>query len=186
MVLARAGDGCRFLGALVGMPFHELGHAIASWLGSRIAVPLPFFTIWLLDQSWFFGALVSAVILWFGYHSWREQSRFGLIVACMVLVAQGVVSWVVSTERSAEIQLLGGALGEIILGAGLLAAFHFPLPDRLRDEDLAGLRSTAMRARAAYGPKDSVREALPSELTEPFLEAIDRLTRAINRELAKG
>jgi hypothetical protein len=43
-----------------------------------------------------------------------------------------------------------------------------------------------MRARAAYGPKDSVRDALPPDVTEPFLEAIDRLTRAINRELAKG
>jgi hypothetical protein len=60
------------------------------------------------------------------------------------------------------------------------------LPDRLRDEDLKGLRSTAMRARAAYGPKDSVRDALPAEVTEPFLEAIDRLIREINRENARG
>lgn len=56
-----------------------------------------------------------------------------------------------------------------------------PLPDRLRDEDLRGLRSAAVRARAAYGPKDSIRDALPWELTEPFLEAIDRLLREINR-----
>lgn len=56
-----------------------------------------------------------------------------------------------------------------------------PLPDRLRDEDLRGLRAAAVRARAAYGPKDSVRDALPWELTEPFLDAIDRLLREINR-----
>lgn len=55
------------------------------------------------------------------------------------------------------------------------------IPDRLRDEGLPGLRSVAMRARAAYGPKDSIRDALPSELTEPFLDAIDRLLREINR-----
>jgi hypothetical protein len=60
--------------------------------------------------------------------------------------------------------------------------FLEPLPDRLRDEDLSGLRSAAMRARAAYGPKDSVRDALPSDLTEPFLEAIDRLLRELARE----
>jgi hypothetical protein len=64
--------------------------------------------------------------------------------------------------------------------------FLEPLPDRLRDEDLPGLRSTAMRARAAYGPKDSVRDALPAELTEPFLDAIDRLIREINRAAARG
>jgi len=59
------------------------------------------------------------------------------------------------------------------------------VPDHLRDDDLAGLRSTAMRARAAYGPKDSVRDALPPEVTEPFLEAIDRLMREINRQMAR-
>ncbi len=30
------------------------------------------------------------------------------------------------------LQILGGALGELVLGALLLIAFHFPLPDRLR------------------------------------------------------
>ena len=39
-----------------------------------------------------------------------------------------------------------------------------------------------MRARAAYGAKDSVRDALPADLTEPFLDAIDRLPdRELNR-----
>jgi hypothetical protein len=29
--------------------------------------------------------------------------------------------------------------------------------------------------------KDSVRDVLPAELTEPFLDAIDRLLRELNR-----
>lgn len=61
------------------------------------------------------------------------------------------------------------------------ATYLEPLPDRLRDDGLPGLRTAALRARAAYGPKDSVRDALPQELTEPFLDAIDRLLREINR-----
>ena len=60
-------------------------------------------------------------------------------------------------------------------------AYLEPLPDRLRDDDLRGLRAAALRSRAAYGPKDSIRDALPPELTEPFLDAIDRLIREINR-----
>lgn len=67
-------------------------------------------------------------------------------------------------------------------GADRWAAFLAPLPDRLRDEELPALRATAVRARAAYGAKDSIRDALPAELTEPFLESIDRLLREINRE----
>ncbi len=61
------------------------------------------------------------------------------------------------------------------------ATFLDPLPDRLRDDDLRGLRAAAVRARAAYGPKDSVRDVLPPELTEPFLESIDRLIRELDR-----
>lgn len=56
-----------------------------------------------------------------------------------------------------------------------------PLPDHLRDADLGELRRVALRARAAYGPKDSVRDALPAEVTEPFLEAIDKLLKELAR-----
>ena len=56
-----------------------------------------------------------------------------------------------------------------------------PLPDRLRDDDLPGLRSAAMRVRSAYGVKDSIRDVLPADLTEPFLDSIDRLMRELNR-----
>jgi hypothetical protein len=61
------------------------------------------------------------------------------------------------------------------------SAFLGPIPDGLRDDELPGLRRTAVRARAAYGAKDSIRDALPSDLTEPFLVALDRLIREINR-----
>lgn len=61
------------------------------------------------------------------------------------------------------------------------ATFLEPLPDRLRDDEVVGLRSVVMRARAAYGSKDSIRDALPADFTEPFLEALDRLLREINR-----
>ena len=64
--------------------------------------------------------------------------------------------------------------------------FLEPIPDRLRDDEPRALRSTAMRARAAYGPKDSVRDALSPDVTEPFLEAIDRLLRELAREANRG
>lgn len=67
------------------------------------------------------------------------------------------------------------------LGSERWAKFLGPLPDRLRDDEMSALRAIAMRARAAYGPKDSVRDALPADLTEPFLDAIDRLLRELAR-----
>jgi len=67
------------------------------------------------------------------------------------------------------------------------ASYLEPLPDRLRDDDITDLRRTALRCRSAFGPKDSVRDAFPAELTEPFLDAIDRLLKELaKREVQEG
>ena len=55
------------------------------------------------------------------------------------------------------------------------------LPERLRDEPLQDVRAAARVARAAFGPKDSIRDALPELVTEPLLKAVDRLQKAIAR-----
>ena len=67
------------------------------------------------------------------------------------------------------------------VGSARWAAYFEPLPDRLRDDEPGPLRATATRCRAAYGAKDSIRDTLPAELTEPFLDSIDRLIRELNR-----
>lgn len=61
------------------------------------------------------------------------------------------------------------------------ARYLAPLPDRLRDDPISSLHSIARRARSAYGPKDSIRDALPEDATEPLLKAIDRLLKALAR-----
>ncbi len=66
-------------------------------------------------------------------------------------------------------------------GATRWLSYFEPLPDRLRDEEIVDLRRTALRARAAFGPKDSVRDVLPADVTEPFLDAIDRLLKELAR-----
>ena len=55
------------------------------------------------------------------------------------------------------------------------------VPDALRDGDLGQVRRAAVRSRSAYGPKDSVRDALPADVTEPFLREIDRLLKELAR-----
>jgi hypothetical protein len=54
-----------------------------------------------------------------------------------------------------------------------------PIPDQLRDGTLRELRTAARAARAAFGPKDSIRDALPAEVTEPLLTDVDRLLKAV-------
>lgn len=56
-----------------------------------------------------------------------------------------------------------------------------PMPDRFRDDPIPSLRAAARAGRSAFGPKDSIRDALPASATEPFLVAIDRLLKVIAR-----
>ncbi len=86
-----------------------------------------------------------------------------------------------------EAALLAARAADLLLaearasGADRWARFLEPLPERLRDDALPALRATARRCRAAFGPGDSIRDALPGEATEPFVVAVDRLLRAIAR-----
>lgn len=71
-------------------------------------------------------------------------------------------------------------------GIARWATYLAPLPDLLRDGELGELRRVALRARSAYGPKDSIRDALPSVVTEPFLVAIDKLLKELARREVGG
>ena len=83
--------------------------------------------------------------------------------------------------------LVAARAAEVLLAAALERGSRrwvqhlAPLPDRLRDDPPQELRKAARLGRAAYGPKDSIRDALPADLTEPFLEALDRLLKALAR-----
>jgi hypothetical protein len=71
-------------------------------------------------------------------------------------------------------------------GAARWLAYFEPLPDLLRDAPIVELRRICMRARAAYGPKDSIRDVLPETVTEPLLDAIDRLLKGLARREMSG
>jgi Zn-finger nucleic acid-binding protein len=122
----------RLLAFLVGMPFHEVGHATASWLSSRIAIPLPFFTFWFDDQSVLMGLIVAGVLGWLLFHTYREKNRFMFASASVVTLAWAVATFVIPPMQTLMWQILSGALGELVFGAFILVAFHFALPDRLR------------------------------------------------------
>ena len=106
------------------MPFHELGHAGASWLSSRVAVPLPFFTIWYDEQSFLMGGIVAGVLGWLLFHTRRENNRFMFAATAVVLAVWAVITFLVPARTTLMWQILAGALGEIVFGAFLLVTFQ--------------------------------------------------------------
>ncbi len=72
-------------------------------------------------------------------------------------------------------------------GSERWARYLAAMPDRFRDDPIPSLRAAARAGRSAFGPKDSVRDALPESATEPFLGAVDRLLKLIARwEVSQG
>jgi hypothetical protein len=67
------------------------------------------------------------------------------------------------------------------MGARRWVDFFDSIPDRLRDDEVRELRRTALRVRAAYGPRDSIRDVLRPEVTEPLLGSVDRLLKVLAR-----
>jgi hypothetical protein len=94
--------------------------------------------------------------------------------------ARAVDRLLIEARRIADATPAGNAV-EGMSAAERWAGYLQRLPDQLRDEPLPGLRAAARRVRAAYGPKDSIRDTFPPELTEALLVAIDRLLKAIAR-----
>jgi hypothetical protein len=85
-----------------------------------------------------------------------------------------------TTARAVD-ALLAEARGRNDAPAERWAGYFGRAPDELRDEPVSQLRSVARRARAAYGPKDSIRDVFSPAITEPLLDAIDRLLKALSR-----
>jgi hypothetical protein len=113
--------------------FHELGHAICAWLSSRAALPLPFgFTFWREDQSVFTGACMMFLIGVLGYRGLREQRKFAVALALVLLGLFSVLSLLVEKKTSLMLMLAGGIAGELTLSTLTMVAFFFPLPDRWR------------------------------------------------------
>lgn len=86
-------------------------------------------------------------------------------------------------EAALEAARLADRLLDAARSVGVVrwADFLAPFPERLRDEGPEALRRTALAARAAYGPRDSIRDAFADDLTLPFLVALDRLLKVLAR-----
>jgi Zn-finger nucleic acid-binding protein len=112
--------------------FHELGHALVAWSTGRSALPLPFgWTSWSFERSWL---LVSMELLFpalLAVHGVREKKPAAVLTA----VAMGAVfaaGLATPLEASEEWLVAGGTIGEALLPALALLAFHAPLPERAR------------------------------------------------------
>lgn len=112
---------------------HELGHALVAWLSGYGATPLPFgWTNVSEDRSlivYFCFLTLLLILFWSG---WREQKRWGMVMAVVLSIVQFYLTWIMPEHSVATWISFGGVGGELCLSTVLVVCFYFPLPDGLR------------------------------------------------------
>lgn len=116
----------------VGMLFHELGHAVAGWLGGMLAIPTPFAVTITMGRSVAFALLFLILWLLGLIGSINARSRILQVFFLTLIVLQIKMSFFMTSEQATEIHIAAGAGGEIAFAALLLGAFSYRLPRRLR------------------------------------------------------
>lgn len=117
----------------LSMPTHESGHAIAAWLGGRVAIPLPLFTAVANDErsgSVFF--FLVSVFIFFGVYSYRKRRMYPVFLSVGLIAAAIDLTWVVSDPTSRMMFTYGGIGGTFILSTFLIVSFYYRMPDRVR------------------------------------------------------
>lgn len=118
------------LDSTLRMAYHEGGHAVASWLTGRLAIPLPFLTYSADDSSMTGYALTVAALAMMGFLGLRRRLPFWIALAALgacVLLAKGLLA--TRPEQWAWIAW-SGIGGEFALGALCVIAFFHRLYHR--------------------------------------------------------
>lgn len=119
------------------IPVHEFGHAIASWLGGRFAVPIGAFipmagfTYISLERSILVYALVLVLLGLTLYRSARERTPFLFFTALIALLVQHHLTWKTNAAQWQHTVIYSGIGAEFMLGTWLALAFFFRMPTKL-------------------------------------------------------
>lgn len=120
------------------IPVHEIGHAIAAWLGGRFAipigvvVPMAAFTTISAERSIFVYLVLVGGLGFFGRYCYQKGYRFPALVSGGFILIATYLTWVASQDFSRMIAIYGGVGGEFVLSTLLVVGFYYRLPDRVR------------------------------------------------------
>jgi Zn-finger nucleic acid-binding protein len=110
---------------LLGMPAHELGHAVAQWLMGRFAVPIPFVTIPISDTNIFAFLLTLLILVFSVWKGYQQRLFFWVLIGVIglyLMLAKGLFS---DDSERAIWASYSGIGGEFVLGTlGVIAYFY--------------------------------------------------------------
>jgi hypothetical protein len=115
---------------LLGMPAHELGHAIAQWLMGRFAVPIPFVTVPISNTNIFAYLLTLSILLFSAWKGYQQRLFFWVLIGVFgiyLMLTKGIFS---DDSERAIWASYSGIGGEFVLGALIVISYFYTVSRR--------------------------------------------------------
>jgi Zn-finger nucleic acid-binding protein len=110
----------------LGMPVHELGHAVMAWFSGFFAIPSLWVTVTFSDTRGFLAPLLLAAgIAYLIYLARRLDSRQGLMFAVALLLIQIICTLFISLDTANMLITFAGDGVGMVLATALMASFYY-------------------------------------------------------------
>jgi len=114
-----------FVQAGLSMQVHELGHALASWFGGRLALPVPLITLTFdRARSWPLVVVLAAGLGALAWRAWEEDCRALAALCAAALPLQAGLTFFASPD-ALDFWISFGGLGGECYVAALLVILYF-------------------------------------------------------------
>ena len=111
--------------SFMGMPLHELGHAVAAWFCGFFAIP----TLWFTPVAETRGLLTPlALSVAIGYMIYRAHQAGRTSLVCLggvLILLQGIGTLGINPDTARAVYIFCGDGGGMILATLLMASFYF-------------------------------------------------------------
>ncbi len=110
----------------LGMPIHELGHALMAWFSGFFAIPTVWVTVTFSDSRGVITPLLlGAGLGYLFYFAYRLQSRPGMLFVGTLLLLQLIFTLLISIDTAQMLITFAGDGVGMILATLLMASFYY-------------------------------------------------------------
>ena len=109
----------------LGMPVHELGHAVSAWFTGFWAIPTLWKTIIPEERSFIAPVLLAGALGWMIVAAWRAEKTYLVVLGVVLLVVQAVGTFALREDKAVAIYTFGGDGIGMVLATLLMASFFF-------------------------------------------------------------
>ena len=110
---------------VLGMPLHELGHAVSAWFTGFWAIPTLWKTLIPEERSFIAPLLLAGAIGWMMVSAWRAGKTYLVALGVVLLVLQAIGTLGLREDTAVAVYTFGGDGIGMVLATALMASFFF-------------------------------------------------------------